>query len=124
MAFSLYQRIMADRGVVSLDDPCALFADEGAVRAMLARAGYASVEISSSPEINLRRGRTPAEWAESMWRVCSTMPHGPAATLLPAEELPGLEREYKAAAEALAHELETPEGITERYCMLWVLARK
>ena len=109
---------------VAVEDPCALFADEDAVRAMLARAGYSSVDLSCSPEVNLRRGRTPAEWSDSMWRLCSTMPHGPVAELLPPEQLADVEREYRAAAEALAQELATPEGIAERYEMLWVVARK
>ena len=124
IAFDIYSQQLAALGL-QVVDPSTLFADEGAVRALLHAAGYSAVALESSEELNVRRGQTPAQWAAGMWRAVTTMPFAPLAGLgLAPEQERELERGYLAAAEATAAGFAGPEGIAEPYTQLWVLARK
>ncbi len=120
-AFSIFAAVAAQRGLL-LQDPSAQFADEEDVHAMLQAAGYASCQLESSREANLRPGVTPQQWAAAGWEQCMAMPFADLPALLPPGELEAMRSDYLCAAAQLAEGFVEGDGIAEPYVMLWVLA--
>lgn len=121
-AFTVFSEVLAARGL-SLADPSALFAEEEAVRHLLAGAGYSRVSLEVSTERNVRAGQTPEGWAAAGWDLCISFPLSDLRAQLAPAEVEALRGDYLAAAERVARRFATPAGIEEPYLMLWALAR-
>lgn len=120
-AFTVYQRLAAAEGL-ALQDPCAAFADEAAVRRLLAAAGFSSAQLAVSTEVNMRMGQTPEEWAAAGWAMCAGMPFADLPALLGEGRMERMRRAYLVEAAEVAARFAGPEGVAEPYEMLWVLA--
>lgn len=122
-AFSLFAEAAAQQGLL-LCDPSSAFAEESAVRQMLAAAGYSACTLSVSQEVNCRAGQTPQQWAAAGWELCIAFPMADLPSQLAPEQLQRMRTWYLAAAEELAGRYATARGIDEPYQMLWVVAHK
>ncbi len=118
-AFSLFAEAAAQQGLL-LCDPSSEFAEESAVRQMLAAAGYSACTLSVSQEVNSRAGQTPQQWAAAGWELCIAFPMADLPSQLAPEQLQRMRSWYLAAAEELAGRYATARGIEEPYQMLCV----
>lgn len=122
-AFTVFAAVAAEHGLL-LSDPSQAFANEAAVRALLAAAGYASCELRTTAETNRRPGATAEQWAAWGWAACLGMPFADLPALVGEAELEAMRGRYVALATELAQGFVAADGIAEPYEMLWVLARR
>lgn len=93
------------------------------LQTLLARAGYPRAAVRASPELAVRHGQAPEEWAAAGWAACLGMPFGDVRAALLPGELDVMRADYVRAATELATALATPEGdVAEPYEMMWVCA--
>ena len=123
-AFRLFADLARLYGAPELEDPSAMFSSPGATAALVRGAGFGGVDVVESVEGRAHAGQGPAQYAESMWAVCSESPFAPAAALLPADQLGQLRAEFLQAAQDLGGRLMRPDGtVCEPHTMLRVVAR-
>jgi len=124
-AFEVFAAEGLKVGAPKIEDPSTIFSSEYDVWTILGKAGFGTVDVRTWLAGRGYQGTSAAEYAASMWKVCSASPFSPVDQLVGTEAAEAWQRGFLAAATRLAEEKLTGDDgvIRDNHDMFWVVAR-